>query len=209
MEFDPDPWWRHSPIFMRDQYRHYVSRPGAEFWFDNFWKPRILSAWAYELVRRMPRLQIQEAKTADKDLLASMPPYSRLKPYQKQFLYAVFSNEYVKFRSEWEMDNDQPASGDKPGRLWRQGQVEKLGDWTQIEILDRKYDPADKDKRDLAKKYIRRFWPLIGPIWRLIGHSDGEQLALPLPHPLQQHEFTRCYFSWAQFREAVRLCEKS
>ena len=137
---------------------------------------------------------------ADKNLLASMPPYSRLALCQKRFLYAAFSNAYVRFRSNWKMDNDQPGSGDKS---WRQGQVGKLGDWTQIEILDRKHDPADKDKRYLPKKYIRRFWPLIASIWRLVGPSGGQALCVPMPTPLEKHELTGCNFSWAQFLTAV------
>ncbi|EEF60609.1 hypothetical protein Cflav_PD6199 [Pedosphaera parvula Ellin514] len=64
-------WWKTSPFF----------GPGADFWYDKFWKPRVLSAWAYELVRRLedfPRLEIPELSPEDREMLRGMPPYPRL-----------------------------------------------------------------------------------------------------------------------------------
>jgi hypothetical protein len=204
-------WWKSSPIFMRDQYGRYVSQPGAEFWFENFWKPRALSAWAYELVRRLAKLPPQRLlplSPAEKNMLESMPPYPHLAPNQKQLLYAVFTNEFLRFRGGIWYYTNQFSSSDQPTLSWRQGQVERLGEWKQIELLDLKTDDQDLDQRRLAKKYIRRFWPLIRAIWRLGRDNDGKKFLVPLPLPLKQHKFTGCFFSLAQNRRAVKACQK-
>jgi hypothetical protein len=203
-----EQWWKFSPIFMLDDYGHYVSRSRAEFWFENFWKPRALSAWAYELVRRLaklPRQKLLRLTPADKSLLESMPPYPHLAPHQKQLLYAVFTNEFLRFRGGVWYDANQFSSRDQPAQSWRQGQVERLGEWKQIELLDLKHDDQDLDQRKLARKYIRRFWPLIRAIW-LLGR--GDEVPVPLPFPLKEHKFTGCTFSLAQLGKAVKSCQK-
>lgn len=62
-----DHWLNHAPFMVKDEYGHYAAKPGAEFWHDNFWKPRMLSAWAYELVRRLLRLKLKQPKLSAED----------------------------------------------------------------------------------------------------------------------------------------------
>ena len=75
-----DHWWNHSPFMVKDAYGHYAAKPGAEFWYDNFWKPRMPSAWAYELVRRLSVLKLKQPKITakDREWLQTLPPVSSI-----------------------------------------------------------------------------------------------------------------------------------
>ena len=162
----------------KDRYGNYGAKPGAEFWYDNFWKPRMLSAWSYELVRRLPRLKLKQPKLSAEDsvVLQSLRPYPQLTSTQKKILSAALASQFKP---------DVPALMLGNSAEWQQGQIFKLGDWRQIEALDRPAVP-DNESRKLACKYIRRYWPLIRAAW--LNMQVGGVYSEPRP----QHELSYC-----------------
>ena len=193
-----DPWWQRSPLFRRDEYGQYTSRPGAEFWYEHFWKPRALSAWAYELCRRLRKLpkqqKLQLTKT-DRAILKCMPTYPRLASTQKQLLQAIFSTQFDKI---WPVFHPQSDSQES----WKQGQPAKLGDWRQIEELDLAFDQQDTERRHSTKEYMRRFWPLLRAACQfLFANEPGGSLLHSVSPP--NHELSGWQFTPKQFEQAL------
>jgi hypothetical protein len=188
-----DHWWKHSPFMMVDNYGHYVSKPGAEFWFKNFWQPRMFSAWAYELVRRLTKLKLKEPELAQLDdaILRSLPPYPQLTWQQKKFFAAIMASQFTLHR---------PAQMLGTGASWREGQSFKVGDWRQIEALDLRADKDERQARRPARKYIRRYWPLIRAAW--MNMPAGPQIVFNEPRP--RHELSGCGLTERQIRNALR-----
>jgi hypothetical protein len=198
-------WWLRSPIFKLDAYGQYTSQPGAEFWYDHFWKCRQFSAWTYELVRRlakMPRIQNPRLAPSERAMLNDMPPYPLLPAKQKRILYSVFSSQFSEDLVDLE---DLHGSELREKEPWKRGQPFKLGDWRQIEVLDFEYNESDKEKRDLAKKYIKRYWPLIRVAWQIMNSTQTDSLGSPfLGMCGSVHDLSGCHFTEKELHEALR-----
>ncbi len=67
---ETEKWWQKNSVFMLSA-GHTKAKRGAEFWFDNFWKPFEPSAWAYELVRAVAIRKV-EWRPAEKELVATL-----------------------------------------------------------------------------------------------------------------------------------------
>ncbi len=192
-----DHWWNRSPIMMVDEFGQYVARPGAEFWFKNFWEPRRLSAWAYELVRRLIKLNLKEPKLSAEDqaLLRSLPPYPHLTSTQQKILAAVLASQFQEHR---------PMTMQGTTEAWRQGQIFKLGDWRQIEALDKPANAEGDNVRKLACNYLRRYWELVRGAWIIM--QLGTQILCAEPRP--QHQLSGCDFTDARIRKVLETIRK-
>lgn len=171
----------------------YTARTGAEFWYDNFWKPRRLSAWIYELVRRLPKLKMRNPKLTTQDLvqLRSMPSYPQLTTAQKKILAAIVASQFNAHLPEDMLGND--AS-------WQEGQIFKLCDWRQIEALDRPAEQDDRSARKRAREYIRRYWRLILVAWMNMQIRTGIVWSEQRP----RHELTDCRLSHERLETLVQ-----
>jgi hypothetical protein len=176
-----------------DQFGFYEARPGAEFWYDNFWKPRMFSAWIYELVRRLPKLKVQNPKLSTQDLarLRSLPPYPQLTNVQKKMLAAITASQFKAHLPD-DMLGDYSS--------WQEGQSFKLGDWQQIEALDGPAEQDDRAARKRAREYIRRYWRLIYAAWMNM-HIPTEMTWF---EQRPRHELTDCQLSHKRLAELVR-----
>ena len=131
-------WWRQSHIFKVDD-TDGKSSPitGAEFWFAQFWEPRELAVWLYELVRRLANTKISEGKISaeEKKLLQEMPPYLHLSAQQKADLAFIIARELntEAINAETSTLYNSTDRSHLPG--WQQGQPQKLSDWRQVEAL--------------------------------------------------------------------------
>lgn len=190
----PDPWdhwWRRSPIFMFDRAYGWVARPGAEFWYENFWKPRALSAWMYELVRRWHKLTQRYSGLAAryKDAIPNAkgarfwPPYVQLNGTQKSALAFVVASQFGK-ASE--------VIGD-PRDSWRkEGRFSRLGDWRQIEALDGDKPIARREASSLAR-YICRYWPVLDYAWRYMEEKNEVELSKSYDKPFDEETFRKAF----------------
>ena len=83
---------------------------------------------------------------------------------------------------------------------WRQGQFSKLGDWRQVEALDRPAIPEGDESRALARNYIRRYWPLIRTAWATM--QAGSEIVCFERRP--RHELSDCPLSEKQVRKVLQ-----
>lgn len=67
---------------------------GLEVWYDVFWNPYRVSAWAYELVRRLQLCPKVPLSPDERTLLQGMPPYPKLSPAQKDSLRYVIARSF-------------------------------------------------------------------------------------------------------------------
>ena len=90
---DYSRWWRESEEFnIVAGFDEAID--GLKLWYDVFWKPYRVSAWAYELVRRLqscPRVPLSPGERA---LLHLMPPYPKLSRVQKDSLRYVLARTF-------------------------------------------------------------------------------------------------------------------
>lgn len=191
-------WWKRSPFMV-----HYCSRrdggiPGEKFWYEGFWKPRVLSAWAYELVRRLAKLKLKQPQLSanDKALLRSLPLYLQLTSKQKRILSAAMASQF---------ENDAPGHMLGHAATWQQGEFLRLGGWHQIEALDQiPASAADPEARKLACDYIRRYWPLIRAAWMFMQAGTGTAYSEKRP----QHDLSDCKFTQERLAELWRASGK-
>jgi hypothetical protein len=179
-----------------NKYGIYAERPGAEFWYSHYWKPRMLAVWIYELVRRMAKLQLETPKLsgADRALLRSWPPYPTLTLRQKQLLCASLVSQ---------LDHHPSGQLLGPGEFAIKGQLTKLGDWRQIEALDLPPDDSEPEARNRARKYIRRYWTLVRSGWQSM--EAGEILA---PRRRPRHELSGRTLSRKRLQNVLKAASR-
>ena len=178
---------------MRDEYGFYVARPGAEFWYEHFWKPRLLSAWFYELVRRLPKIQAAalQLRAADLTSLHSMPPYPQLSLLQRKWLSFIVSSQ---------LQEQRPDDLLGSTASWLTGQSFRLGDWEQIEHLDL---PAVKQKAQLvrwSKNYAARYSQLILGAWNTMPICEELGWLEELP----RHKLSDCSFDFPRIEALLK-----
>jgi hypothetical protein len=181
------------------------SRSSAEFWHQHFWRPKRLSVWAYELVRRLTKLKtisVPKLSEFERCELEKMPPYTDLNFEQKQILTHVFYAELESPQSQLE----KILATAEETMLWQQGQPNKLGHWNQVEVLDKKYDESQKDLRQDAKNYIRRYWPLVKTAW--LAMNQSEEIFRPNSLLVARHALSDFSFTKKQLVEALKRAKK-
>jgi hypothetical protein len=88
-------WWRNNQCFdLSEKSFLAVAKPGKERLFERIWGRKLISAWTYEIVRRLPNLPDIEKKMRADDLenLRGLPKYFDLGEKMRVLLEMQFSH---------------------------------------------------------------------------------------------------------------------
>lgn len=85
-------WWKESKVFTCEG-ENLKERPreGLELWYRIAWTPYRVSAWAFELVRRLPKCDTN-LPAEHRSIIEGMPPYTRLSRGQRHWLRLAIEN---------------------------------------------------------------------------------------------------------------------
>ena len=193
-----DRWWLRSPLAEIAAGRS-RSKHGAEFWYQHYWKPRELSAWLYELVRRLPNTRRPIPEPVRRQLLR-MPPYPNLSFHQRNMLFIIVSREL----NPSSLSQTKVVLGESRLPAWKQGQAAKLGNWSHVEAMGKPVNSSTMDDRRYGRENAIRFLPLIISAWRLMSLGPAQQAKFlqAVPDPERQ-EFSGARISLPEFRAAL------
>lgn len=207
-------WWRHSLIFEMDNGGKTRPKSGADFWFDHFWKPRELTVWIYELMRRLPNTKM-DIDDKNKKALQALPPYPRLSEEQKAALVFIVNRALDSELINEEVSTLYNSTDRSHMPEWQHGQPHKLPDWRQVEALDRVEADQTAEKKDSRWEKRRRareramtFLPLILSVWKLMTKDSLQNIIIPPLQNNQGHSLHGAIFSDTELNEALKKAKQ-
>lgn len=180
-------WWHESKEFKIEAgFDEPVQE--LELWYDIFWKPYRVSAWAYELVRRLQLCPKVALSPDGRALLQKMPPYPKLDLDQKDCLRHTIARAFQRplvLLNEGSTLPFDPAYSD-PIKPWsfdlRAGNKElKQFFWSWIEQerqrlgIERKQGPKGAS-RNPDQSYKRGNWRHVELLERPYREVQGREL---------------------------------
>lgn len=134
-------WWRNSPLFALEESSNRAKpRPGLDDAFRWFWEANRIPAWAYELVRRLPKTAAPLAQE-ELRIISGMPAYVDLELPQRQAIRAAVHTQF-----HW----PEKVLNPKGANLQKLGFTEPMPPWSF------RLDTSLKTVRKLAETWFRQ-----------------------------------------------------
>lgn len=191
----------------------------AQFWFDTFWQPRELAIWIYELVRRLPNTKLNKSEISDsnRETLLALPPYTKLSGQQKAVLVFIIARVLDSKSINDETSSLYNSTTRSHLPKWQQGQPDKLGDWRQVESMDKpvgtqsvgsnNYDEQTRrwERRRQARERAKIFLPLVLAVWKLmLTTSELKKIIIPSLRNAKEYDLSGVVFSDAELEAALK-----